>query len=119
MTLAPFMSYFRLSISFPVTMMYGYEAKSFEEPCISSAHESISLATKLMLHPGTWINIIPALGYVPPWFPGATGSRIAARIRKLTKDIGNIPLEFAKKSVVCRYSLTPTNYTLLKSFIHC
>lgn len=102
----------RLSISVPMAAMYGYDVESFDDPCIRAIDEGFLLAIKLLAPTGTWINVIPVLAYVPPWFPGAVASRAAARIRELNKDILGIPWEFAKKSFVgIRVWLNPDQVT--------
>lgn len=93
---------YRLSISVPMITMYGYEVKSFEDPCIVAAEESIAAGVPFMLPGGTWLNTIPALTKInlPLWFPGATTWKIAAKVRELSKEMERIPFEFAKKSFV-------------------
>ncbi|KAF8889559.1 cytochrome P450 [Gymnopilus junonius] len=98
-----------LSISIPMMTMYGYEVKSFQDSCIVAADESLRLGASLLLPGGTWINVIPALRYIPSWFPGATARRDAAKIRELTKEVQRIPLEFVKKEV--------ENGTAIPSFV--
>ncbi|KAF8890285.1 cytochrome P450 [Gymnopilus junonius] len=87
------------SISLPMESMYGYEVKSFDDPCIVAADASILLAANLLAPGGTLINVFPALGRVPAWFPGATSRRTAEKIKTLGKEMQRIPLEFVKKRI--------------------
>lgn len=81
--------------------MYGYEVKTIDDPVVSVAEEALALGTQLLTPGGTLINIIPALQYVPPWFPGAWSRKLAERVRELSEEMKRIPTEFVKKSLVC------------------
>ncbi|KDR69746.1 hypothetical protein GALMADRAFT_160252 [Galerina marginata CBS 339.88] len=88
-----------LSISIPMAAMYGYDVKSFDDPCIVAANQSFILGNYLLLPGSTYINILPALAYIPAWFPGASSRKVAAKVRHLTKEMKRIPMEFVKKGV--------------------
>ncbi|KAF8908532.1 cytochrome P450 [Gymnopilus junonius] len=88
-----------MSISVPMITMYGYEVESFEDPCIVAAEESIASGGDLLLPGKSWINTFPILGYVPPWFPGATTRRIAKKAREINRRVQDIPFEFVEKNV--------------------
>ncbi|KAF4620344.1 hypothetical protein D9613_001208 [Agrocybe pediades] len=90
----------KLNISIPMASMYGYEVDSLEDPCVLAADESLLLGGSLLLPGGNFLDIIPALKYVPPWVPGAKSVQIAAKVRELTEAVQTIPLEFAKNSVL-------------------
>lgn len=83
-----------------VSIMYGYEVKSVEDPLVQIADESIVLGTQLLVPGNSLINVIPALAYVPPWFPGAVSRRQAAKVRYLTDEVKRIPMEFVKQTFV-------------------
>jgi len=53
-----------------------------------------------MLPGGNFIDIIPALGWIPAWVPGAQGVRAAAYIRQRTEEMKRIPMDFVKKQFV-------------------
>ena len=74
-------------------MMYGYAPESLDDPVIHLADEGITLAATLLQPGGTLINVLPILRHVPSWVPGATGKKIAERIRQLTVDSKRIPME--------------------------
>ncbi|KDR82227.1 hypothetical protein GALMADRAFT_59888 [Galerina marginata CBS 339.88] len=88
-----------LSISLPMMLMYGYEVKTFEDPCVVAADRSITLGAHLLLPGSSLINVFPVLAYIPKWFPGATSQKIAAEVKKLTDEMERIPMEFARKRV--------------------
>lgn len=95
---------FRLSISIPMSSMYGYDAKSVSDPCITAADASFTINMELASPGGSFINILPALRFIPPWFPGAFSRRKAETARKLTDEMVSIPLEFTKARVVRNFS---------------
>lgn len=87
-----------------VSLMYGYEVESLEDPIVQIADESIDLGTQLLIPGASLINLIPALKYVPPWFPGAVSRKQAAKVLHLTEEIKRIPMEFVKQKFVRFYS---------------
>ncbi|KAH9477961.1 Cytochrome P450 monooxygenase 208 [Psilocybe cubensis] len=88
-----------LSISIPMSSMYGYDAKSTDDPCIVAADQTFTLGMELSSPGGSLINIIPLLRHIPPWIPGAISQRKAEVSRKLTELMISIPLEFTKARV--------------------
>jgi len=98
-----FVPHSRLSISIPLSTMYGYDITSLDDPVIVVADKSIKLGTELLVPGSTFINIFPILGRVPTWFPGAKAVRIAAEVKKLTAEMKRIPMEFAKTMMVSEY----------------
>ncbi|KDR69747.1 hypothetical protein GALMADRAFT_128336 [Galerina marginata CBS 339.88] len=88
-----------LSISIPMAAMYGYDVKSFEDPCIVAANRSITLGVHLLLPGSSMINILPFLAHIPAWFPGASSHKVAAEVLKLTREMERIPTEFVKTRV--------------------
>ncbi|PPQ91909.1 hypothetical protein CVT25_001185, partial [Psilocybe cyanescens] len=89
----------RFSISLTMSMMYGYEVQSIEEPVVTMADEAIRLGSALLVPGRTLINIFPILQHIPPWFPGASSHRIAEVVKKLTNEMMTIPMEYVKKSL--------------------
>lgn len=50
-----------------------------------------------LLLPGTSLaNVLPALKYIPTWFPGGATQKKAAEIKKLTEEMKRIPIEYVK-----------------------
>jgi hypothetical protein len=74
-------------------MMYGYAPESLDDPIIHLADEAATLAATLLQPGGTLINVLPFLRHVPSWVPGATGKKIAEKVRRLTVDTKRIPME--------------------------
>ncbi|KDR84601.1 hypothetical protein GALMADRAFT_56030 [Galerina marginata CBS 339.88] len=91
--------YKMFSISFPMAAMYGYDVKSFEDPCVVAAQRSLNLGVYLLLPGSSYISILPILKYIPPWFPGASSRRMAAEVSSFTAEMIRIPMEFVRKRV--------------------
>ncbi|KAF9562107.1 cytochrome P450 [Agrocybe pediades] len=86
-----------LSISFPLSAMYGYNARSLDDPFIKIA-DKIATTAASVLHPGgNFVDIFPILGKVPAWVPGATSVRTAALVREWTTEMKRIPMEYLEK----------------------
>ena len=83
-------------------LMYGYNVKSFEDPCVAAADGSIKSGSAFVVAGTTWISILPSLTKLPmpSWFPGATSWKMAVKIRKLSKDAKMLPFNFAKANLV-------------------
>lgn len=83
--------------------MYGYDVKSFKDPVIAAADESIRLSVALLAPGGCLMNIIPILRSVPAWFPGAIARRTANKAKELSDIMQNVPLDFVKTQMVSRF----------------
>ncbi|KAH9477561.1 Cytochrome P450 monooxygenase 208 [Psilocybe cubensis] len=88
-----------LAIAIPMASMYGYDVQSPKDPCIIAADKSLNLSIQLIAPGGSLINILPILKHVPAWFPGASSRKAAERVRKLTEDMQQIPLDFVKSQM--------------------
>ncbi|KAF4621051.1 hypothetical protein D9613_001199 [Agrocybe pediades] len=86
-----------LSISFPLSAMYGYNAKSLNDPCVKIADDIATTAASLLLPGGNFVDIFPILGKIPVWVPGAISVRTAALVKGWTEEMKRIPTEYLKK----------------------
>ena len=43
---------------------------------------------------------LPALGYLPSWFPGAWFKKVGVRIKEVLKEVQDLPMEYVKKGMV-------------------
>ncbi|KAH7342128.1 O-methylsterigmatocystin oxidoreductase [Rhizoctonia solani] len=81
--------------------LYGYEAESSEDSILLRTHKLIMYFAAIVLTSNCMVNSIPALRYVPEWFPGAGWKRQVLKWKKekeaLLKEIYNIGLENMKK----------------------
>ncbi|KAF8161637.1 cytochrome P450 [Crassisporium funariophilum] len=89
-----------LSISIPMSTMYGYDVKSINDPLIVVAEESLTLGGDLLIPGATFINILPFLRHIPAYFPFATSHKRAAEVRRVTEDMVRMPMEFAKRRMM-------------------
>ncbi|KJA22841.1 hypothetical protein HYPSUDRAFT_66808 [Hypholoma sublateritium FD-334 SS-4] len=88
-----------LSMSIPMSIMYGHDLKSLDDPFIVAAEESAIMGLKL-LQPGyTLINVLPFLRYIPPWFPGAVAQRMAKETKKMADMLRLSPMETVKNQL--------------------
>ena len=87
--------------------MYGYDVKTFEDPCITAAEEGTALGATLLYPGATWVNVFPILAKlpIPTWLPGASTWRVCERVKELAKVAENIPFEFVKKGMVSLLSI--------------
>ena len=93
---------FRLSIAVTMSTSFGYDipAGDLHDKFIT-AGEQISAAISKLCHPGgTIINAIPFLRHIPPWFPGASVQRYAAKARKLAMSHKTEPFEYVRSRFV-------------------
>ena len=81
-------------------MMYGYAPETLDDPVLHMAEEAAKLVGHLVALGGTLINVMPILGHIPSWVPGATAKRMAERARFLTEEAKRIPLEHVKTALV-------------------
>ncbi|KAF5324359.1 hypothetical protein D9619_011338 [Psilocybe cf. subviscida] len=81
----------------PEATMYGYDIESIHDPCIEAAEKSTHMAVNLLLPGNSMINILPVLGYIPAWFPGASSHKLAAKVKSLVTEMDEMTTEFVRK----------------------
>ncbi|KAH9943938.1 cytochrome P450 [Amylocystis lapponica] len=78
---------------------HGYEAKDLEDPLIrlsEQANADFSAATA----PGAFlVDMIPALKYIPAWFPGARFQRLARKWRRTQEQLRDDIYDTVKRNV--------------------
>ncbi|KAF9044301.1 cytochrome P450 [Panaeolus papilionaceus] len=88
--------------TFAATIMqvtYGYSVKDSEDPYILNAEAALEGFNEAG-HPGAFlVDLIPALKYVPAWFPGAGFKRKAARWRQINQEVSVRPFEMVKEQL--------------------
>jgi len=73
---------------------YGYEAQEQGDPIITLAESALGLFSEFS-KPGTYlVDFIPALKYIPEWFPGADFQREASWAKRVLKDMVDVPFRF-------------------------
>ncbi|KAL5633648.1 hypothetical protein ACGC1H_003956 [Rhizoctonia solani] len=93
-----------LFLSISATLLrsiYGYEAENTEDRFLIGARSIFSYLTKSLLSSNYLVNSLPALKYIPEWFPGARWKRDAIKWRMekdaLIQDMYKIGLENMRK----------------------
>ncbi|KAJ5994575.1 hypothetical protein N7451_010299 [Penicillium sp. IBT 35674x] len=79
---------------------YGYKVEPHKQDLlvnlVNVALEQFSVAST----PGTWlVDIMPALKYVPAWFPGAGFKRTAQEWRRSLEDVAKKPYALVQKRI--------------------
>ncbi|KAJ6597635.1 cytochrome P450, partial [Mycena vulgaris] len=99
-----------------MNVTYGIEVLSSNDPYIKIAEEAMH-GVSVAYVPGTFlVDTIPALKYVPSWFPGAEFKRKAIQWRKVTRELMEVPFAEAKRNIAAGTapsSLTSLNLSTL------
>ncbi|KAJ7764873.1 cytochrome P450 [Mycena metata] len=78
---------------------YGIQVESTKDLYIQIAEEAMH-GLGIACIPGTFlVDLIPALKYVPSWFPGADFKRKARRWRDVTRELVEVPFAETKRSM--------------------
>lgn len=87
-------------MSIPMSIMYGHNLESLDDPFIVAAEEQSTMAIRLVQPGYTLINILPFLGYIPWWFPGATTQKMIKKVKGLSDMLRISPMETVKRQLV-------------------
>lgn len=81
--------------------MYGYEAQPKNDRVIQVVERAIQRLIENGDNPSVAaLNIFPVLRYLPRWFPGTGFHKIVDECREFTKEMLDIPFEYARKCMV-------------------
>ncbi|EJD42949.1 putative CyP450 monooxygenase [Auricularia subglabra TFB-10046 SS5] len=82
-----------------LSMAYGIEVTGEDDPWVKLVGEAMNQMTAAGL-PGSYaVDWVPALKYIPAWFPGASFKRFAQVSRKLANEFRFLPLEWVKEQI--------------------
>ncbi|KZT03623.1 cytochrome P450 [Laetiporus sulphureus 93-53] len=89
----------RYAGSMTLNTVYGYHVQSNEDKYIKMADEVVNiLANDISSGGGIWpVDIIPALQYLPDWFPGSAFKRKAATWKAKLENFVDRPYEWVKE----------------------
>ncbi|KAJ6566447.1 cytochrome P450 [Mycena capillaripes] len=90
---------------------YGIEVLSSSDPYVKIAEEAMHGLSVASVPGNFLVDIIPALKYVPSWFPGAGFKRKAKRWRKITRDLIELPFAETKRNIAA--GTAPPSFTSL------
>jgi len=88
------------SVTMAVTFGYEYPPGKEDDHFILLAEETTTGLSSAFQPGSTLINIFPFLKYIPPWVPGATMHKSAARIRSAVHLYRNEPFESVERQMV-------------------
>ncbi|KAH8799205.1 cytochrome P450 [Flagelloscypha sp. PMI_526] len=97
-----------------LALTYGYSPKDDQDPLsLIKIAEDAMAGFAVASEPGRWwVDSLPALKYIPSWFPGTSFLDAAMRMRRDLERLYNVPYDFVKRSMVsgtCLESFTSTN----------
>ncbi|KAK1224821.1 hypothetical protein PQX77_012232 [Marasmius sp. AFHP31] len=82
-----------------IGVTYGFDVKGHDHTVINVSKEALN-AFSHALNPGTFlVDAIPALKYVPDWFPGAGFKTKAKEWKKLYERMNHVPFEMIKRQM--------------------
>ncbi|KAK0479198.1 cytochrome P450 [Armillaria novae-zelandiae] len=93
-----------------LSVVYGYQARNANDKFLRQAEVCLDIITNdIIAGSGIWpVDLIPVLGYLPSWMPGAGFKKKAALWNTMLKEFAEDPFEEAKTAV--------KNGTILPSF---
>lgn len=83
-----------------MSVAYGITVEDSSDSYISNAEEALMGAAEAGIPGAFLVDLIPALLYVPAWFPGAGFKRKAARWSKVNDDVIEKPFEYIESELV-------------------
>lgn len=96
---------YHLSASNILSIAYGIEVASKDDPWVQLVEGGVDSFGAGA--PGTYaIDWIPALRYLPAWFPGATFKRRAIEWRKSVDNMINAPVDYVKSQITTGKSVS-------------
>lgn len=88
-------------------VVYGIKIREFDDPYIAAVEESV-IAVNAAAVPGSFlVDLIPALKYVPNWFPGAGFKKKAAYWAELNRKVVELPFNHAAEHMASTSYFSP------------
>ncbi|CAE6429343.1 unnamed protein product [Rhizoctonia solani] len=78
---------------------YGYTPQEKSDPFLKAAQETIDRGSEAVMVTNFFVNIIPALKFVPEWFPGAGWKRIIREWKKQKEYAQTAPYQWTQSQV--------------------
>ncbi|KAF8869909.1 cytochrome P450 [Infundibulicybe gibba] len=82
-----------------MAIVYGHNISTMNDNYILIAEKAAGVAVEALLPGASLVNVIPALRYIPPWFPGAKFHQVAGEVRELTYQMRNAGFDFVRKNM--------------------
>uniref|UniRef100_A0A8H7YBL7 O-methylsterigmatocystin oxidoreductase n=1 Tax=Psilocybe cubensis TaxID=181762 RepID=A0A8H7YBL7_PSICU len=96
-----------------MSVAYGITVEDSSDPYISNAEEALNGLVEAAIPGAFLVDLIPALLYVPAWFPGAGFKKKAAYWSKINDDVINKPFEYIENELKNGKALVPSVATSL------
>lgn len=97
---------------FIVSLAYGIPIQPQDDPYLAFAEYTIQVLSEIFTPGATYVDVIPALKYLPSWFPGAGFKRWAAERRYIADKFRSSPYDAA---ISCLVRLFTSHFTPLPS----
>lgn len=91
---------FRLVCATTLGFAYGLDIKYDNDPLVQLADAALKPLIQVIIPGAFFVDLIPALQYVPAWFPGAGFQRKAREWKKKTMAFRSVPYDAAKQAIV-------------------
>ncbi|KAI9571605.1 cytochrome P450 [Boletus coccyginus] len=93
---------------------YGYTVQEGKDPFVDLADEVMDMVS-LLAAPGAFlVDVIPALRYLPEWFPGTGFLQAAKKYRRLMMESGLRPHRYVKEQMAAGTAIPSFSSTLLE-----
>ncbi|KAF7346270.1 Cytochrome p450 [Mycena sanguinolenta] len=79
--------------------VYGYEVQPTNDHFVALSENAMKKLSASVFPGSVAVNTFPFLRYLPSWMPGAGFQRFAAECRQLTKEMKEVPFNFAKQNM--------------------
>jgi cytochrome P450 len=93
---------------------YGYTVQEGKDPFIELADKAIGMILKITAPGAFLVDVIPALRYLPEWFPGMGFWKDAKECRQLTMDMVLRPHQYAMEHVAAGTAIPSFSSRLLQ-----
>lgn len=86
-----------------INVAYGIQTTGPDDPYIANAEEAMK-GIAIAAVPGSFlIDFVPALKYVPSWFPGGGFKKAAAYWREVNRKVLELPFNHVHRQIVSRH----------------
>lgn len=83
-----------------LNIAYGIKISGFDDPYVATIQESVE-GLNIAGIPGSFlVDLIPALKYVPSWFPGAEFKKKAAYFAQVNQKVIELPFNHVAQQMV-------------------
>jgi len=87
-----------------MSLVYGHDISPTNDYYVGLAEAAVGKLSESIFPGANAVNAIPALRYLPAWFPGAGFKRFSKEVKNLTDQMLNVPLKLVESKIV---RLTP------------